>query len=98
MKRRCKATLQSIPPHVLFVLTWGTASKRMCVFPKHPKTTRRRFCRGCSRWLLPPNWTTAKGNEDNRCDACMREAWRRYNEAARSHAPETTTMPKGWGF
>jgi hypothetical protein len=69
----------------------------MCVFPKHPATTGRRFCRGCSRWLTRRHWTTAKGNEEHRCDACMREAWRRYNEA-RGKRATMIEMPKGWGF
>lgn len=97
MNRRCKR----IPPHVLFVLTWGTASKRTAVFPKHPATTGRRFCRGCSRWLTNRFWTSQKGDEDCRCDTCMRDYWRQATEKSRAKAravARNVTMPKGWGF
>jgi hypothetical protein len=76
-----------------------TVSSQCCVFPRHPAASGRRFCRGCKRWLTSRFWTSAKGNEDCRCDDCMRVSWRGYNEAARARPSSVAMMmPKGWGF
>ena len=86
------------------------ASSRMCVFPRHPAATGRKFCGGCRRWLTSRFWTLAKGEGDGkfwaaddgwlRCDHCMRDAWRRANERSRAkpRAVAVNNVPKGWGF
>ena len=91
--------MTTTPPPAFFVPASRRACTRPSVFPVDPREIGRRFCRGCSRWLTSRHWTTAKGNEENRCDACMRVAWRRYNETARKRVVEPMgNVPKGWGF
>lgn len=78
-------------------------SRRACtppsVFPGDPRALGLRLCRGCYRWLSEKHWTTKSGRDEGRCDACMREAWRRRNQKARAKPRDVAvTMPKGWGF